>query len=70
LRLVADGPGAFRYRPRSARHGVHAFVIDGTLRSGGTTLKRRDSTGIWGTEEIDFETGRGDTDVLLVGTII
>ena len=69
-RLVADGPGTFRYRPRSAGHGVYAFAIDGTLHCEGVTLKRRDSTGIWGAEEIVYETGRGDTDVLLVETIM
>jgi len=69
-RLVSDEPGTFRYRPRSPGHGVYAFVIDGELRTGGTTLKRRDSKAVWGVDEIICETGRGDTDVLLVETIM
>jgi quercetin 2,3-dioxygenase len=69
-RLVSDAPGTFRYRPRSKGHGVYAFVIDGTLRCDGTTLKRRDSTAVWGADEIVCETGRGDTDVLFVETIM
>ena len=35
-RLVSDAPGTFRYRPRSPKHGVYAFVIDGTVRCDGT----------------------------------
>jgi redox-sensitive bicupin YhaK (pirin superfamily) len=69
-RLVSDEPGTFRYRPRSAGHGVYAFVVDGTLCCDGTTLKRRDSKGVWGAHEIVCETGRGDTDVLFVETIM
>ena len=69
-RLVSDAPGTFRYRPRSAGHGVYAFVIDGTLCCDGTTLKRRDSKAVWGADEIVCETGRGDTDVLFVETIM
>jgi redox-sensitive bicupin YhaK (pirin superfamily) len=69
-RLVSDAPGAFRYRPRSAGHGVYVFVIDGTLRCDGTMLKRRDSKAVWGTDEISCETGRGDTDVMLVETTL
>jgi hypothetical protein len=69
-RLVSDGPGTFRYRPRSAGHGVYAFVIDGTLDCDGTPLKRRDSKAVWGVDKIVYETGRGDTDVLFVETIM
>jgi quercetin 2,3-dioxygenase len=69
-RLVSDAPRSFRYRPRSKRHGVYAFVVDGTLHCDGATLKRRDSTAIWSADEIICETGRGDTDVLFVETIM
>ncbi|PPQ29059.1 pirin family protein [Rhodopila globiformis] len=69
-RLVSNTPGTFRYRPRSAGHGVYAFVIDGMVRCDGTTLKRRDSKAVWGADEIIYETHAGDTDVLLVETII
>lgn len=69
-RLVSNGPGTFPYRPRSADHGVYAFVIDGTLGCDGTTLKRRDSKAVWGIDEVLYETGRGDTDVLFVETVM
>ena len=69
-RLVSDAPGTFRYRPRSPGHGVYAFVIDGTLGCDGTPLKRRDSKAVWNADEISLETGRGDTDVLFVETIM
>jgi len=69
-RLVSDSPGTFRYRPRSTNHGVYTFVIDGTLCCDGTTLKRRDSKAVWDAGEIVCETGRGDTDVLFVETIM
>jgi quercetin 2,3-dioxygenase len=69
-RLVADRPGAFRYQPRSAAHGVYVFVIDGTVGCDGTVLKRRDSKGVWGAEEVACETGGGNTDILFVETIM
>ena len=69
-RLVTDKPGAFHYRLRSRGHGVYVFSIDGTLNCDGTTLKRGDSKGIWNSDEIICETGRGDTDVLLVETVM
>lgn len=69
-RLVSNGPCTFPYRPRSADHGVYAFVIDGTLGCDGTTLKRRDSKAVWGIDEVLYETGRGDTDVLFVETVM
>jgi quercetin 2,3-dioxygenase len=69
-RLVSDGPGTFRYRPRSRDHGIYAFVVDGVTTCDGTLLKRRDSKAVWGTDEIVLETGRGDTDILLVETIM
>lgn len=69
-RLLSDAPGTFRYRPRSAKHGVYVFVVDGTLQCAGTTLKRRDSKAVSYVDEIICETGRGETDVLFVETII
>jgi redox-sensitive bicupin YhaK (pirin superfamily) len=69
-RLVTDRPGTYRYKPRSSRHGVYAFVLDGSVACAGTTLKRRDSAGIRDAEEIACETGRGDTDILFVETIM
>jgi len=69
-RLVSDAPGKHAYRPRSPGHGVYSFVLEGELLCGGTQLGRRDSKGIWGVDEIAYETGPGNTDVLLVETIM
>jgi quercetin 2,3-dioxygenase len=69
-RLLSDAPGAFRYRPRSPGHGVYAFVIDGTMLCEGAALKQRDSTAVWGVDQIIYKTGHGDTDILLIETIM
>ena len=37
---MSDKPGAYRYTPRSPRHGVYAFVLDGTVACDGAVLKR------------------------------
>ena len=68
-RLVSDRPGMFRYRPRTAGHGLYIFVIDGTLDCTGTTLRRRDSKAVWGVDEVCCGTA-GDTDVLFVETVM
>jgi hypothetical protein len=67
---VSDRDGTFRYKPRSKKHGVYAFVIDGTLSCAGTLLKRRDSKAVWAADEIVCATGRGDTDVLFVESVL
>jgi quercetin 2,3-dioxygenase len=69
-RLLSDIPCTFRYRPRSPEHGVYAFVIDGTMRCAGAALDRRDSKAVWGVDQIICETGPGDTDILLIETIM
>jgi len=69
-RLASDQPGVFRYRPRTAGHGVYVFVVDGTVTVDGTSLSRRDSAGLVGREEIVVETGRGDADVMFVETVM
>ena len=69
-RLYSTKSGRHVYRPRSARHGLYCFVIDGTLACAGTSLGKRDSKGLWGTGEIVLETGEATTDALLVETIL
>jgi redox-sensitive bicupin YhaK (pirin superfamily) len=67
-RLVSDTAMTLDYLPTSTLHGVYAFVLEGEIAYDGTTLGRRDSTGIWGAERIPFRTGAQETDVLIVET--
>ena len=67
-RLVSDTSMALDYSPASKLHGVYAFVLEGEVDRDGTTLGRRDSTGIWGAEQIHFTTGPQETDLLIVET--
>jgi quercetin 2,3-dioxygenase len=67
-RLVCDTTMALDYLPASKLHGVYAFVLEGEVARDGTTLGRRDSTGIWGAEQIHFTTGPQETDLLIVET--
>jgi hypothetical protein len=67
-RLVSDASMALDYSPSSKLHGVYAFVLEGEVARDGTTLARRDSTGIWGAEQIRFTTGPQETDLLIVET--
>jgi quercetin 2,3-dioxygenase len=69
-RLVSDAGGKYTYKPRSPSHGTYVFVLDGNLRCAATSLGRRDSTGIWGVEEIDCEVAADATDVLFVEVAI
>ena len=54
------------YVPASDLHGVYAFVLEGEVERDGTALGRRDSTGVWGAERIQFRTGEQETDMLIV----
>jgi redox-sensitive bicupin YhaK (pirin superfamily) len=67
-RLVSDTSMELNYLPSSKLHGVYAFVLEGEVARDGTTLGRRDSTGIWGAEQIHFTTGPQETDLLIVET--
>jgi redox-sensitive bicupin YhaK (pirin superfamily) len=65
-RLVSDRAMTVDYVPTSDLHGVYAFVLEGEVERDGTTLGRRDSTGVWGAERIQFRTGVHETDMLIV----
>jgi len=67
-RLSSDTAMAFDYTPRSASHGVYVFVLEGNVQCDDTTLSRRDSSGIWGAERINFQTGPQETDLMIVET--
>jgi quercetin 2,3-dioxygenase len=69
-RLSGDAPGEHVYRPKSPGHGVYAFVLEGEMECAGTSLGRRDSMGVWGTERLVCRTGSGNSDVLFVETIM
>ncbi len=68
-RFVADSASQRTYPTISPRHGVYAFVIDGSATFNGVTLARRDSAAVWGVDEIAYET-TGDADVLFVETLM
>ncbi len=69
-RLVTDAPQKQTYRLRSKAHGVYVFVLDGEVTCSDIKLARRDSAGIWETEEIACETGARTSDILFVETIM
>jgi redox-sensitive bicupin YhaK (pirin superfamily) len=69
-RLVSDKAQTFNYEPTSRGHGVYAFVLDGEVQCGQTTLGRRDSAGIWGEESVRFRTSPQDADMLIVNTAL
>ena len=65
-RLITDAGGRQTYKPRSSSHGTYVFVLEGSLSCGDTQLGRRDSTGVWGVEDIECRAGADATDVLFV----
>jgi redox-sensitive bicupin YhaK (pirin superfamily) len=67
-RLVSDTSVTLNYLPASTLHGVYAFVLEGEMACDAATRARRDSTGIWGAERIQFRTGAQETDVLIIET--
>jgi hypothetical protein len=58
--------GKRAHKPRPSSHSTDVSVPDGNLSCAGTVLGRRDSTGIWGVEEIDCQATVDATDVLFV----
>jgi redox-sensitive bicupin YhaK (pirin superfamily) len=69
-RLVTDTSMTQSYRPKSIRHGVYAFVIEGKVQCIGATLGRRDSIEIRGADMIEVRTGTDMTDILIVESIM
>ena len=69
-RLASDEPTELLYRPASRRHGVYAFVIEGSAQVQGTPLGRRDSLGTWGVDAVPLQTGAGHNDLLVVETVM
>jgi quercetin 2,3-dioxygenase len=68
-RLVSDHAGSYyTYVPLSATRGVYIFALAGEVTCEGTTLGRRDSKGIWGSERLVCLTGPTKTDVIFVET--
>ncbi|MFO1205474.1 MAG: pirin family protein [Burkholderiales bacterium] len=67
-RLSSDKETTLNYVPKSPLHGLYAFVLEGEVRCNHVALARRDSTGIWGAERIEFQTGVEEADLLLVET--
>jgi len=69
-RLVSDIPTKVPYTLTSPRHGVYAFVIEGSARFDDVPLDRRDSAAAWGVDSVACETGSDKTDILFVETIM
>jgi redox-sensitive bicupin YhaK (pirin superfamily) len=69
-RLTSDGEATHVYRPRSRAHGLYTFVIEGSLTCDSAELGRRDSKGVWDSEEITCRTGPGRSDILFVESIM
>jgi quercetin 2,3-dioxygenase len=65
-RLVTDAGKKLAYTPRTVRHGVYIFILEGSARIGGNVLDRRDSMGIWGVESLHIEAAADATDALIV----
>ena len=65
-RLVSDTRVAVEYLPSSTDHGVYVFVLEGSAACAGTSLRRRDSKGIWGAESISLQTDSQESDLLIV----
>ncbi|WP_343737436.1 pirin family protein [Achromobacter sp.] len=68
-RLVADQAMHLQYTPKSNRHGVYVFVLDGEASVDDITLARRDSRGVWGDRAITIQTDGEGADLLIIETI-
>jgi redox-sensitive bicupin YhaK (pirin superfamily) len=69
-RVVTDAGKTFSYKLRSPSHGVYVFVLEGEVSLNGALLGRRDSSGVWGVEQIKLSTTADATDALLVETLM
>jgi len=69
-RLDTDAAGTYEYKLASGNHGIYAFVVEGSMTCNGVSLGKRDSTGIWETDKVTFQTGAERSDILIVETIM
>lgn len=49
-----DPQDAVSYSLREPGNGLYAFVLEGRVTHGGSTLERRDALGVWNTQEVVF----------------
>jgi hypothetical protein len=68
-RLVSDQAVSFDYAPKSSRHGVYIFVLEGEVQCDSATLGRRDSAGVWGADRVRVSTGTQESDLLIVESV-
>lgn len=66
-RLFSDSATAHSYKPATVDHGTYFFVLEGGVRLAETTLRRRDSIGLWDAANIEFQAA-DKTDLLIVET--
>lgn len=55
-----------KYQMHQKGQGVWAMLVEGEAEINGTSLKRRDSIGIWETENIDIKTLQPNTKIMLI----
>lgn len=53
------------YQVKKAGNGVYAFLLEGEVKIGGETLKRRDGFGIWDTRSFEVEAS-SEAEILLM----
>lgn len=67
-RLWSGNDRAHSYQPATPAHRTYLFVIEGSVRIAQTTLRRRDSIGLWDIASIEFQSTSEQTDLLIVET--
>ena len=65
-RLTSDAAQVHTYEPASLHRGLYIFVVEGEVDCSGTSLRRRDSIGVWDSGAVTLRTGTTPTDVLIV----
>ena len=53
------------YTLKKPGNGVYVFVLEGSIKTNGTQLQRRDGMGVWDTEKISFEASE-KTEILVM----
>jgi redox-sensitive bicupin YhaK (pirin superfamily) len=67
-RLLSDNDKAYGYQPATPDHLTYLFVIEGSVQIRETTLRRRDSIGLWDIADLEFRCAAEKTDLLIVET--